>query len=144
MTKTTQLITLSGVVCQDKGLDMYSKWAKGIIVSVMFAVSCTAVAATTVVSHSDEYQHDASAGGKGQDSIRLPAPPVAAGQCALFQDAELVFSKRRYGTASIVVKPAAGCNPAVSQCKLEVKWEHAPAGRLNYKVKIDWAIGSGC
>ena len=93
------------------------------------------VAPTTV-----EYQHAEEAGGKGSDVIKLTAPKA----CAVFDSARIVYKKRRYGQADIVSKPADGCNPASAQCKLEVKWEHAPAGRLNYQVEIDWKLQQGC
>ncbi|HPY39968.1 MAG TPA: hypothetical protein PLM98_05585 [Thiolinea sp.] len=87
-----------------------------------------------------EYQHAEEAGGKGSDVIKLTAPKA----CAVFDDARIVYKKRRYGQADIVNKPAAGCNPSSAQCKLEVKWEHEPAGRLNYQVEINWKAQSGC
>lgn len=87
-----------------------------------------------------EYQHAEEAGGKGSDVIKLAPPKV----CAVFDDARIVYTKRRYGQASIVSKPVAGCNPASAQCKVEVKWEHEPAGRLNYQVEIKWKAQQSC
>jgi hypothetical protein len=87
-----------------------------------------------------EYQHAEEAGGRGSDVIKLSAPKV----CAVFDDARIVYTKRRYGQANIVSKPADGCNPASAQCKLEVKWEHEPAGRLNYQVEIKWKAQQSC
>lgn len=87
-----------------------------------------------------EYQHAEEAGGKGSDVIKL-TPPKA---CAVFDSARIVYKKRRYGQADIVSKPSAGCNPANAQCKLEVKWEHEPAGRLTYQVEINWQVQPSC
>ncbi|HMT92999.1 hypothetical protein [uncultured Thiothrix sp.] len=98
------------------------------------------VFAADLVPTKVEYQHAEEAGGKGSDVIKLTAPKA----CAVFDDARIVYTKRRYGQANIVSKPASGCNPAGGQCKLEVKWEHEPAGRLNYQVEINWKLQSSC
>lgn len=98
------------------------------------------VFAAEIPSTTLEYQHAEEAGGKGSEVIKL-TPPKA---CAIFNDARIVYKKRRYGQADIVSKPSTGCNPANAQCKLEVKWEHEPAGRLTYQVEIDWKVQPSC
>ena len=97
-------------------------------------------------SHTDVKQHGASSGGKGKDVITLKKPKVAAtNACAVFADASVEYRKRRFGEAKIEKKPAKGCNPAKQTCKLTVDWRHAPAGRLNYRVKVQWDVkNSGC
>ena len=97
-------------------------------------------------SHTAVKQHGASSGGKGKDVITLKKPKeVAANVCAVFSDASLEYRKRRFGEAKIEKKPAKGCNPAKQACKLTVDWRHAPAGRLNYRVKVQWDVkSSGC
>lgn len=97
-------------------------------------------------SHTDIKQHGASSGGKGKDVITLKKPKeVPAAACAVFADASVEYRKRRFGEAKIEKKPAKGCNPAKQACKLTVDWRHAPAGRLNYRVKVKWNVkSSGC
>lgn len=102
--------------------------------------------ASSQSSHTDVKQHGASSGGKGKDVITLKKPKaVAANACAVFADASVEYRKRRFGEAKIEKKPAKGCNPAKQACKLTVDWRHAPAGRLNYRVKVQWDVkNSGC
>lgn len=96
--------------------------------------------AADLASTTPEYQHAEEAGGKGSDVIKLSAPKA----CAVFDNAQIIYKKRRYGQADIISKPVAGCNPANAQCKLEVKWEHEPAGRLSYQVEVNWKVQPSC
>lgn len=118
---------------------MFKKWANQMILFGSLAV-CQAAVAAELPPTEIEYQYAEESGGKGKDSIKLTAPKA----CAVFDDARIVYKKRRYGQADIITKPNAGCDPDKAQCKLEVAWEHAPAGRLNYQVEVSWRLASGC
>ncbi len=97
-------------------------------------------------TYTDLRQHGASSGGKGRDVITLSKlTDVAAPACAVFADASVEYRKQRFGEAKIDKKPAKGCNPAQQLCTLTVNWRHAPAGRLNYQLRVKWDIKkSGC
>ncbi len=113
---------------------------------LLVVVAGQSVYAASEFSHTGVKQHQASSGGKGKDVITLQKPKdVAATACAVFADASVEYRKRRFGEAKIEKKPAKGCNPSKQACKLTVDWRHAPAGRLNYRVKVQWDVrNSGC
>lgn len=126
-----------------------SKQLKKRILALSLLLVVTAgqsVNAASQSSHTEVKQHGASSGGKGKDVITLKKPTgVDATACAVFADASVEYRKRRFGEAKIEKKPAKGCNPAKQACKLTVDWRHAPAGRLNYRVKVQWDVQSaGC
>lgn len=121
------------------------KWAATIIAVGLLASSPNAkLTDATMVSLSNEYQHAESSGGQGKDTINLTPPSTSGAACAMFEAADIVYKKRRYGKAEIVSKPNTGCNPSSERCTIDVNWEHEPAGRLNYQVKVDWKIASAC
>ncbi len=121
---------------------MLKKWAVPIIaVGLLVSSHATLAADATVVSLSNEYQHADSSGGQGRDTVKLTPPRTSGAECAVFDGADIVYKKRRYGRAEIVSKPKSGCS---ARCTVDVDWEHEPAGRLNYQIKVDWKIVSGC
>lgn len=97
-------------------------------------------------SHTDLIKHGASSGGQGKDIVTLKVPKkVGSNACAVFVDVSVEYRKRRFGKASITSKPAKGCNPGKTACKIAVSWKHAPAGLLNYRLKVNWDVkNSGC
>lgn len=104
-------------------------------------VSLTFASNATVVSYTEEVVHSEVSGGKGLDALVLKSPRVTSGQCAVFDSAQIDYKKRRYGQAVITDLPATACS---KDCKLKVQWEHAPAGRLNYQVKVTWKLADKC
>ncbi|WP_020397061.1 hypothetical protein [Thiolinea disciformis] len=107
----------------------------------LLALSQVALGATAapLTSSSEAIEHADVSGGKGIDNVVVRVP---SGQCVSFDSAEISYSKRRYGQA-VVQKPV-GCNAVNTQCKVPVSWEHAPAGKLNYQVKVNWKPASSC
>lgn len=109
----------------------------------VFGATTSVANAATVVTTVKQFNYSSSAGGKGQDVLPLKAP-AATSACATFIRADIKYIKQRYGQATINKRPAQGCKPNAQQCLLNVTWEHAPAGRLNYEVNVTWDTGSGC
>ncbi len=116
-----------------------NNWLK-IVFWGLLAVSHVSLAADTLSSSSDTIEHADLSGGKGIDSVMVKVPN---GQCVAFDSAEINYSKRRYGQA-VLDKSPANCSATKTQCKVSVNWEHAPAGKLNYQVKVKWKPASGC
>ncbi|MCK5902267.1 MAG: hypothetical protein KAG28_03890 [Cocleimonas sp.] len=94
-----------------------------------------------LISYTKELKHKRQGGGKSTDKIALIPLDVSKGHCALFEKAEVKYTKRRYGKAKIVSRPERHCNPKTETCKVKISWQHSPTGRLNYKVKVTWSVG---
>ena len=120
--------------------------AYSVLSLLLIALTGQSVYAAGQSSNTDYIKHAASSGGKGNDVVTLKKPDkVKAGECVAFVDASVEYSKRRFGKASIAKAPAKGCDPAKKACKLTVSWSHAPAGLLNYRLKVNWDVkSSGC
>jgi hypothetical protein len=106
----------------------------------LFGATTSVAKAATLVTTAKQFNYSSSAGGKGQDIVPLKAPAA----CATFVSADIKYIKQRYGQATINKLPAKGCEPNAQQCLLNVTWEHAPAGRLNYEVNVTWDTRSEC
>lgn len=112
---------------------------------LMLAVSGQCAHAANEFSNTRLITHGASSGGKGKDTIALKTPKSVGSKCAKFLNAEVVYKKRRFGEVKMLTKPVRGCNPGNNTCKVTLAWKHAPAGRLNYQLKVNWDVSpSGC
>lgn len=123
---------------------MLNKWSITIALSLSL-LSGVVVGADTdkdeLVSYTKDITHNHGGGGRGEDSISLIAPKTDNKSCAVFNSATIEYNMRRYGNASITAKPILRCNPREEKdCSLDVSWKHAPAGGLNYKIKIGWML----
>jgi hypothetical protein len=81
-----------------------------------------------------EHQSDLAVGDKGERAFDVSSPPLACNQSGgVFDHAELVYGKRRFGEAQIVASPPAGC---VRCPPLKVRWYHEPTGYLHFQVHV--------
>lgn len=92
------------------------------------------------------YTHNKSSGGFSRDVITLTKPEeLAAGRCALFDSAEIVYNNQRFVSAKIKSRPKKNCNAASGSCKVAVEAEYSPVGRLSYWILAKWKVkSSGC
>ena len=122
-------------------MNMNMKWVVTTILSLSVLLATTASAgAEVLVSNTKIYKHSKSSGGDGVDSIKLKSPKTPKNSCAVFVKAKIKYTKLHYGKVEIVQLPKTQCNPKKEQCKLDVSWEHSPAGRLSYKINVTWAL----
>jgi len=119
---------------------MNMKWIVSILLSLAVLLGMVEASAEGLVSNTKTFRHNQSSGGSGVDSIRLKAPRTPKSSCAVFVKAQVKYTKRHYGKVEITERPKAQCNPKKEQCKLGISWEHSPAGRLDYKVNVTWAL----
>ena len=79
-------------------------------------------------------QHDDRFGGKGEDTFNVSITlPVCNKESGIYQRAELVFEKRRFGDAQIISQPRPGC----TRCQpLKVQWYHEPTGNVDYQLVV--------
>ena len=79
-----------------------------------------------------DHQSTLAVGDKGERTLDVSGPPPACNQSGpVFDHAQLVYGKRRFGEARIVASPPAGC----SRCSpLRVRWYHEPTGNLHFQV----------
>jgi hypothetical protein len=81
-----------------------------------------------------DHQSNLAVGDKGERTFDVSSTPPACGQLAeVFDHAQLVHGKRRFGEAQIVASPPAGC---VRCSPLQVRWYHEPTGRLHFQVHV--------
>ena len=121
---------------------MFNKWVVTITLSLSL-LSGTAIGSgkSELTSYTTTIKHSNGGGGRGVDNIRLTAPKTNNHHCAVFKNAEIKYSMRRYGDASIVSLPSLHCHPhEKTRCDVDIAWKHAPAGRLNYHVKVEWSL----
>ncbi len=111
-----------------------------IILGFAVVFTSTATSAKNLTSDTKVYKHNKSSGGTGIDSIQLKPPRTIGNNCVVFKNAVIKYTKRHYGVVKITKTPKAECNPQKEQCKLGVSWQHSPAGRLGYKVKVIWDL----
>jgi len=119
---------------------MNMKWIVSILLSFAVLLGMVDASAEGLVSDTKTFRHNQSSGGSGVDSIRLKAPRAPKSSCAVFVKAQVKYTKRHYGKVEITERPKAQCNPKKEQCKLGISWKHSPAGRLDYKVNVTWAL----
>lgn len=121
---------------------MFNKWVVTITLSLAL-LSGVAVGADKdeLVSYTNTIEHNHSGGGKNIDSIELIAPKTPKNSCAVFNSAEIKYKKLRQGQAKIISQPVLKCDPRREKsCTVTVSWQHSPAGRLNYTVKVGWTL----
>ncbi len=124
---------------------MLKKWVVTITLSLSL-LSGVAIGADTdeLVSYTKNIVHNHGGGGRGVDTIPLVMPETNNHQCAVFNSAELEYSMRRYANATITAQPLLRCDPrGRAGCVLDVSWQHAPAGGLDYRVRVGWVL-QGC
>ena len=124
---------------------MLKKWVVTITLSLSL-LSGIAIGADTdeLVSYTKNIVHNHGGGGRGVDTIPLVMPETNSRQCAVFNSAELEYSMRRYANATITTQPLLRCDPrGRAGCALDISWRHAPAGGLDYRVKVGWVL-QGC
>jgi hypothetical protein len=124
---------------------MLKKWVVTITLSLLL-LSGVAMGAEKdeLISYTTNIVHNHGGGGRGMDTIPLVVPKTNKRQCAVFNSAKLEFSMRRYGNANIALKPLLRCDPRGEEgCALGVSWQHAPAGGLEYRIKVGWVL-QGC
>ena len=126
-------------------LKQLTKWTLPLSLLLLLATG-QSVHAAGHSSHTALIKHSASSGGQGKDVVTLKTPKkIGAQACAAFVDVSVEYRKRRFGKATIDSKPAKGCSPGKTACKIAVSWKHAPAGLLNYRLKVNWDVkNSGC
>ena len=73
-------------------------------------------------------------GAKGVEDFDVSAhAPACGGTALLYDHANIVFGKRRFGDAQIVATPRTGC----TSCEpLKVRWYHEPTGYLEFQVQV--------
>lgn len=123
---------------------MLKKWVLTITLSVLL-LSGVAIGADTdaLISYTTNIVHNHGGGGRGMDTIPLVMPKTNNHQCAVFNSAKLEYSLRRYGDATITSQPLLRCDPRGKEgCALGVSWRHAPAGGLDYRIKVGWILQS--
>jgi len=121
---------------------MFNKWVVATTLSLSL-LSVTAIGAdrNEITSYTTTIKHSHGGGGRGVDNIRLMAPKTKSDHCAMFKSAEIKYSMRRYAHASIVSLPSLHCNlHKKTSCNVDIAWKHAPAGGLNYHVKVEWSL----
>lgn len=120
---------------------MKINWIVTTALTLSVLYSATTVATSDVLlSDTKTFLHNKSSGGSGLDSVTLKAPKISGNSCAVFKKATIKYTKRHYGKVEIVQNPKPQCNPKKEQCKISVSWKHSPAGRLNYQIKVAWAL----
>lgn len=81
-----------------------------------------------------DHQSDLAVGDKGERSFDVSSPALTCNQASeVFDRAQLVYGKRRFGEAQLVASPPAGC---VRCPPLKVRWYHEPTGRLHFQVHV--------
>jgi hypothetical protein len=81
-----------------------------------------------------DHQSDLAVGDKGERSFDVSSPALTCNQASeVFDHAQLIFGKRRFGEAQLVASPPAGC---VRCSPLKVRWYHEPTGRLHFQVHV--------
>jgi hypothetical protein len=121
---------------------MSNKWLITIALSLsLLSGGAIGVENDELTSYTKDIKHNNGGGGRGEDTISLTAPETDNKSCAVFNSAKLEYNTRRYGDANITTQPILRCDPREEEdCTLGVSWQHAPAGGLDYKVKIGWAL----
>lgn len=81
-----------------------------------------------------EKTHSLNVGDKGEDRFDISTKMPACGATALvFDYAQIVYKRQRFGEAKIINRPPAGC----LRCPpLVVRWYHEPTGHLDYQVHV--------
>lgn len=115
---------------------MNSKWMLIIALSFIVLLGGGSVNADVLITKTKIIKHAKSGGERGFDEIELQAP----NRCAVFSKAKIKYIKRHYGKVKITKRPNPSCHIKNKKCKLKVFWEHSPAGRVDYKVKVTWDI----
>lgn len=121
---------------------MLNKWVVTITLSLsLLSGIAMGAEADELTSYTKNIVHNHGGGGKGVDIIPLVMPKTNSRQCAVFNSAELEYSMRRYANAAIISEPLLRCDPRGKEgCALDISWRHAPAGGLNYRVKVGWKL----
>ncbi|NJN46541.1 MAG: hypothetical protein HC808_08740 [Candidatus Competibacteraceae bacterium] len=88
-----------------------------------------------------DHQSSLAVGDKGERTLDVSGSPPACNQSGqVFDHAQLVYGKRRFGEAQIVAAPPSGCD----RCSpLRVRWYHEPTGRLHFQVHVYRRIVEG-
>ncbi|MCK5918686.1 MAG: hypothetical protein KAG34_09680 [Cocleimonas sp.] len=121
---------------------MFKKWVVTITLSLSL-LSGVAIGADSdeLISYTKNIAHNHGGGGKGMDTIPLLMPETKNHQCAVFNSAKIEYSMRRYGNARITTQPLLRCDPRGKEgCALGISWRHAPAGGLDYRIKVGWVL----
>lgn len=74
-----------------------------------------------------------SVGGKGEEALDVSVEADCGDAAWLFQRAELVVTRNRFGDVQFVGLPAPGC---VHCAPVELRWFHEPTGYLSFQVNI--------
>jgi hypothetical protein len=121
---------------------MFNKWVIITTLSLSLLSSATIGAnKDALTSYTTTIKHSNGGGGRGVDNIHLVPPRTNSNYCAVFKKAEIKYSIRRYGYASIVSQPNLNCSPQEkTNCTIDISWKHSPAGGLNYNVKVLWSL----
>jgi hypothetical protein len=90
--------------------------------------------ARKISSTTIERASDLKVGNRDEEHIDVSAPAPACGQRAwLFERAQLMHVRQRFGEAQITSQPNSGCSACAP---LTVRWYHEPTGHLQFRVTI--------
>ena len=83
-----------------------------------------------------ERRSELKVGNRGDARIDVSQPVPGCGAAGrVFDGAEIVLRRQRYGEARITASPARGCTRCAP---LEVRWLHEPTGYVDFALRVQW------
>ena len=76
---------------------------------------------------------DLSVGNKGEERIQVSVEPRCNQAQWVYDHAELVVHRNRFGAAQFIALPTPGCFECES---ITVRWYHEPTGHLDFSVNV--------